>query len=144
MFYTDGHQLDNNGRAIKCPRAHCQGSNHNSISICVEGNFEVEQMPPAQWEAIVELVAELKGIYPKAQVIGHKEKQATACPGKNYPLAEIKAGRGPVITPKIIIGSKVLEAVLIDGRTYAPVRALAEALGRTVEWDEPSKTVTIK
>lgn len=44
--------------------------------------------------------------------------------------------------PLIYVGGTVLEGILINGRTYAPVRALAKALGRTVEWD--GQKVTIK
>lgn len=46
--------------------------------------------------------------------------------------------------PRIQVGGAVLEGILVDGRTYAPVRALAEALGYQVSWDEKSKTVVIK
>ena len=35
-------------------------------------------------------------------------------------------------------------AVIIDGRTYAPVRYLAEYFGYSVEWDGMSNTVVIK
>lgn len=45
---------------------------------------------------------------------------------------------------RIVVAGQVLTGKLIDGRTYAPVRALAEALGKTVGWDEASRTVTIK
>ncbi|MEG6510947.1 stalk domain-containing protein [Desulforamulus ruminis] len=37
----------------------------------------------------------------------------------------------------------MLTRLLID-RSYASVRSLAEVLGRTVEWDEGSKTVTLE
>jgi N-acetylmuramoyl-L-alanine amidase len=47
-------------------------------------------------------------------------------------------------TVLILVGGQVLEGQLINDRTWAPVRALAEALGRTVEWDEKNKTVTIQ
>ncbi|AEG59875.1 N-acetylmuramoyl-L-alanine amidase [Desulforamulus ruminis] len=46
-------------------------------------------------------------------------------------------------TVRIIVDGQVLTGLLIDDRSYAPVRALAEALGRTVEWDEKTKTVKI-
>ena len=36
------------------------------------------------------------------------------------------------------------EAVIIDGRTYAPVRYLAEAFDRAVEWDDSTGTVSIE
>lgn len=34
-------------------------------------------------------------------------------------------------------------AIIVDGRTLIPLRALAEATGYTVEWDETTKTVSI-
>ncbi|MEG6513525.1 stalk domain-containing protein [Desulforamulus ruminis] len=37
----------------------------------------------------------------------------------------------------------MLTGILVDDRSYAPARALAEALGRTVEWNEKTKTVRI-
>ena len=44
---------------------------------------------------------------------------------------------------KIIVGKRVMAGVIINDSTYAPVRALAEALGRKVEWDAKTRTVTI-
>jgi hypothetical protein len=78
------------GRPIWAVGAHAQGSNSNSIGICAEGNFDVETMPQAQEKAIKELLEYLKSLYPKAQVKGHREVGATGCPGKNYPLDEMK------------------------------------------------------
>ncbi|MFZ5687862.1 MAG: N-acetylmuramoyl-L-alanine amidase [Bacillota bacterium] len=83
------------GRPRDTIGAHCQGHNYHSVGICAEGSYDKETMPPAQWKAIVSLVAELKGIYPHARVVGHKELQATACPGSKYPLEQIKAGMMP-------------------------------------------------
>jgi hypothetical protein len=40
-------------------------------------------------------------------------------------------------------GGKVIKGVLVDESTYAPVRVLAEALGKTVTWDGATKTVII-
>jgi hypothetical protein len=34
-------------------------------------------------------------------------------------------------------------ATIIDGSALVPLRFLAESIGAKVEWDEPSKTVTI-
>lgn len=78
------------GRPIWAAGAHAQGSNSNSIGICAEGNFDIEKMPQAQEKAIKELLEYLKALYPKAQVKGHREVCATGCPGKNYPLDEMK------------------------------------------------------
>jgi N-acetyl-anhydromuramyl-L-alanine amidase AmpD len=78
------------GRPIWAVGAHAQGSNSNSIGICAEGNFDTETMPQAQEKAIKELLEYLKTLYPKAEVKGHREVCATGCPGKNYPLDEMK------------------------------------------------------
>lgn len=40
-------------------------------------------------------------------------------------------------------GDRVMAGTLIDGIAYAPVRRLAEALGKTVQWDGATRTVSI-
>ena len=47
-------------------------------------------MPTAQKRAIKELIAYLKETYPNAKVVGHKEIGDSNCPGKYYPLEEMK------------------------------------------------------
>lgn len=49
---------------------------------------------------------------------------------------------GKVVTPKDANG-KVVEPFVVNGTTYLPVRAVAEALGKTVSWDGKSQTATI-
>ncbi len=83
------------GRPRDVIGAHCEGHNSESVGISAVGNYETEQMPPIQWKAILDLVNELKAVYPGAKVVGHKELYATACPGRNYPLEQLKAGIGP-------------------------------------------------
>lgn len=91
------------GRPRDTIGAHVLGHNNDSIGICAEGNYEVEYMPAAQWSAILALVRELKQIYPQAKVVGHRDLMATACPGRNYPLDEIKRGIGPAISQKEVL-----------------------------------------
>ena len=45
---------------------------------------------------------------------------------------------------QILAGGQTFDAVVIDNRSYAPVRQLAEALGHTVEWIESTRTVVVK
>lgn len=85
------------GRAETAIGAHLQGHNNNSIGICAEGDFGVEQMPDVQKQALINLVADIKKRYPKIQVKKHNDYAATACPGKNYPFDKIKVGS---IAPK--------------------------------------------
>lgn len=81
------------GRPIGTVGAHCKGANQISIGVCFEGNFETEkEMPRLQQKAGQELVGYLKTLYPEAQVKGHRDLQATACPGKSFPLESIKKG----------------------------------------------------
>ncbi len=49
---------------------------------------------------------------------------------------------GQVITPMDASGN-VVEPFIIDGTTYLPVRAVADALGLDVQWDSSSKTVIL-
>lgn len=74
--------------------------------------------------------------------------------------ADIAAGRYPPEMPPygateaqedeilervtVTINGKKFDGVLIGDSTYAPLRALAEAMGYTVTWDEATKTVDIK
>ncbi|WP_458412798.1 N-acetylmuramoyl-L-alanine amidase [Schinkia sp. CFF1] len=44
----------------------------------------------------------------------------------------------------IVAGTKLLEGVVINGVTYAPVRELSELLGKKVEWNEKTSMVTLK
>lgn len=39
------------------------------------------------------------------------------------------------------VNGNIVEPIIIDGTTYLPVRAVAEALGKAVSWDGPSFTV---
>lgn len=82
------------GRPIETVGAHTGDENYNSIGICFEGNFETETMSTAQKEAGAELVTYVKGLYPSIKTVGkHKDYNATACPGKNFPFDYIAKGK---------------------------------------------------
>lgn len=78
--------------------AHAIGANGNSIGICAEGKYETETMPEVQKNAIKELIADIGLRYRGLVIKGHKEVQATSCPGKNYPLEELKSGQATINT----------------------------------------------
>ncbi len=79
------------GRPIDAVGGHTQGHNAVSLGVCFEGNFEIEPMPQAQKQAGRELVAFLRGLFPKITLSGHRELNATACPGQYFPMDEIIA-----------------------------------------------------
>lgn len=77
------------GRPLWSIGAHVSGNNLASVGICFEGNFEKENMPPKQIEGGKKLLSYLKGIYPVTDIKLHRELNATACPGKNFPFEEM-------------------------------------------------------
>ena len=87
LFYVRKSGEVFKGRPIGTVGAHTVGKNSVSIGVCFEGNFENEAvMPKAQLQSGRELVEYLKTLYPKAEVRRHKDFQATACPGRNFPF----------------------------------------------------------
>ncbi len=94
-FYVRKNGSVYRGRPEKWIGAHTSGHNEK-IGICAEGNFETEKMPDAQKKAIIELLAYLFDKYGAMKVYGHRDLDATACPGKNYPFDSIvEAARQP-------------------------------------------------
>lgn len=78
------------GRPIWASGAHVLNENWHTVGVCVEGNYDVETaMPAAQLNAVREALRYLKGLYPNAAIKCHRDLQATACPGRFYPLAEV-------------------------------------------------------
>lgn len=94
-------------RDIDCVGAHAYGSNSNSVGICCEGNFEVEQMTDAQVESVKWLLnTYLKERYGKLPVKKHKDVCATSCPGKNYRFDEVVNGQASNITQTVKIDER--------------------------------------
>jgi len=79
------------GRPEDTVGAHVYGYNSVSIGVCAEGDYTKETMPAPQKEALILLVKDLKKRYPNARIVGHKDLAATACPGGNFPLDELKS-----------------------------------------------------
>ena len=76
------------GRPLWASGAHTLNFNMCTLGVCCEGNYDVETaMPPAQLQALREVLAYLKGLYPNAAVRCHRDLNATACPGRFFPFA---------------------------------------------------------
>ncbi len=69
---------------------HTSHYNAWTIGICFEGNFEQERMGQAQYDAGVELLRCLLDKYGQLEIKGHRDYNATACPGRNFPVDEMK------------------------------------------------------
>lgn len=78
------------GRPAWASGAHVLHENWHTVGVCVEGDYDKETaMPAAQLQAAREALRYLKGLYPDAAIKCHRDLQATACPGRFYPLGEV-------------------------------------------------------
>lgn len=84
-FYVKKNGNIYRGRPLEYVGAHAYNHNADSIGICAEGDFNSETMSDTQKNAIIELVAYLKGIYNISSVQGHKEVCNTSCPRRKFP-----------------------------------------------------------
>ena len=99
-FYVRKSGEIDKGRDMWAQGGHCYGHNNESVGICFEGNFEVEQMNDVQLGAGVELLKYVKSVYPSAQFKKHKDFNSTDCPGKNFPFDRmIAAANNSAPTP---------------------------------------------
>ena len=79
------------GRPPEAIGAHCQGCNLNTLGIAFEGDYgKRTEMPSAQFNAWCELKKYLTTIYGNLPVYGHREKGSSECPGRYFPLDEVK------------------------------------------------------
>lgn len=76
------------GRPENWIGAHAVGHN-KKIGICAEGNFQSDTMGSAQKKSIIDLIVYLLEKYGDLEICRHKDVDATACPGANYPYSEI-------------------------------------------------------
>lgn len=78
------------GRPENAEGAHTKGENNSSIGICLEGNFEDENPTEKQLESLSKLSLYISLKYNIYKIIGHKDVYRTLCPGKNFPIEEIR------------------------------------------------------
>ena len=148
------------GRPIDMIGAHASGVNYNTIGVCCEGNFENEQMPEAQKQALKEVVSWLRKEYGITRFRKHSDVSKTACPGKNFPFGEVVkvsenipsktesiqqiqhiAGKGAIIRAGQIHASNFADAgIITDGiRGNATIEAGIKVLQTAMNLDYKSK-----
>ena len=119
------------GRPVQKTGAHCLNYNSVSVGVCFEGNFEKETMCNSQLAAGIWIVQYIKNMYPSATVIRHKDKNATACPGKNFPFADLLKGKPikkEITLPKDIIGELINGELKVEiNNVDAAIKFLEEA-----------------
>ena len=80
------------GRGMEFQGAHKVGFNDRAVGIGCEGRYHShdQTMPDVQFNAIVWLCRHLRQQYGDIRILGHRDYNATACPGQFFPLEEIQ------------------------------------------------------
>lgn len=138
------------------------GTNPNRYTITIEHEgLAGSKLTEIQYQATLWLHRQLikKHGIPVDQdhIIGHYRIDSVNrlnCPGPGFPWERLFADlKGEVVVAedlkkvKIRVEGKeqkIVEGVIINNTTYAPVRAVAETLGRQVDWDGAKQEVVIK
>jgi len=65
--------------------AHCPTKNTTHVGICLEGNYQLEDLPSIMWESLVRLMAHIAMVAKfdlnRQTVLLHREVRKTVCPG---------------------------------------------------------------
>ena len=101
------------GRVESQHGAHCIGCNHNSLGICLTGNFDIENPTKDQEKSLKVLLIDLLKGYPKAQIKYHRDFANKTCPGK---LISNDWAKNLIANKKTMFVKKVR-----DGKIYAVV-----------------------
>lgn len=148
-----------NGNVRKPNWSLYDGTNPNGYTLSIEHEgLAGDSLSEEQYQATLWLHRLLVERYQipvnSDHIIGHCRIDSVVkanCPGWGFPWArlfnDLKATSSvtPTMVDTIIkANDKVINGVMIDNVNYVSVRALAEALGKTVTWDEPNKTVIVK
>ena len=80
------------GRPLEYVGAHARGANSDSVGVCLIGDFQYTYPTAMQIKSLIVLLANLciaYGLDPHKAIIGHRDVNATECPGKLfYPSLE--------------------------------------------------------
>ncbi|MBF8984711.1 N-acetylmuramoyl-L-alanine amidase [Lutibacter sp. B2] len=89
FFITKDGQIYR-GRSEGTTGAHCKNYNKVSLGICLQGNYDKEEVSYVQIAALIKLCHYLCKKYGIGTVKGHKELKSTNCPGMKFPLVKVK------------------------------------------------------
>lgn len=89
-FYIKKNGKIYRGRDENIIGAHAKGSNKDTLGICLEGNFEEEEIDDIQKQALINLSTYLSLKYDISNILGHRDVYKTLCPGEKFPFKEVK------------------------------------------------------
>lgn len=119
-YYINKKGIIYRGRPEKYSGSHAIDYNSISIGVCLSGNFEEEEPNVNQITSLIELLHYLRTKYPNVEIVGHKDLNATACPGKNLysKLGSIIANSATSAYVKVFMSNNKLSVVQSDGKKF--------------------------
>ena len=116
------------GRPENMAGAHTLGHNHDSIGICLVGNFMVDNVPSDMLDVLVDLIKDIRKRHGDIFAGGHGDFNATSCPGDKFPMAKLQEMlKGDSISKAI---DKLVKLGIIGSPDYWVANAKA---GQTVK-----------
>ena len=76
------------GRMLNEVGVHTKHQNHDSLGLCLIGNFDLSEPPPEQWNLAVKLVVSLCKVFtiPPDMIFGHSDFAKKSCPGEKFSM----------------------------------------------------------
>lgn len=126
------------------------GTNPNLCTLGIEHEGYNGTLTEAQYQATLWLHQRIvkKWSLPVTpdHIIGHYRIDSINrpnCPGPDFPWQRLFADLAGLPIVDIVYRQQVVQGYIIEDRTWAPVRDLAELLGCAVQWDEANDTVLL-
>lgn len=118
-FYIDKQGVIWRGRPEEMSGSHALDYNSVSLGICLSGNFEIEKPTEKQIQSVTDLVKYLRKKYGNFKLVGHKDLNATACPGQYLysQLLSIDANANEEYV-KVFMSNNKLSVVLDNGDKF--------------------------
>lgn len=142
------------GRPEHMQGAHAPVANADGIGIALAGDFTSARPAPEQMQSLAWLIGDIRRRYGNILVIGHKDVDATACPGTMFPWAELEKllETGSAGVTVLFNGRRTkIPARIVDGRTqmqldscWVQLRSVIEMIPQaTIDWDATTQTVDV-
>lgn len=139
------------GLAVKPIWSRYDGSNPNYYTInieheCISGGELTEEQYQSTLALHRLLIDQFDLLVNRDTLVGHGRIDTVNRPndpGDRFPWDRLFKDLATDDAVPIRVGGTVVQGMLVGNKTYAPVRDLLEALGRTVKWDESTRSIDI-
>lgn len=119
-YYINKKGIIYRGRPEKYSGSHAIDYNSISIGVCLSGNFEEEEPNINQITSLIELLHHLRAKYSNTEIVGHRDLNATACPG-NFLYSKLGSIIANSATPdyvKVFMTNNKFSVVQSDGKKF--------------------------